>query len=273
MGTISPPAYVGEIDLFHNSKVEDVLVLEASGSPTALTLIQWDTIATPDQLMLINLYSKYGFPTSPAPGRHIVKIDSTLFTGSPHLTGLKGSDRYTVKVRTTGPGSPNTLNDITVTIKGSNAQTFPQLAATLSAAFADVSVSVKANNDLLFTTTAVGAGAFVEVQRLGTLFNPASPLLGFNGFTKPLVGVDTTRDVLELNRNDSNVLFSDRYNYIVRKRRPYINQPQIIPLRGFRTEYFDSGSNSLGSPRQGVWRLLGTNALSGSPATAPSWLP
>ena len=182
------------------------------------------------------------------------------------------ADEETGIIDVTGPGSPNSTTTLSATITGSTARTYPQLASALTSALNNVDVAFVNGNALRFSTTAVGHDAKVEIGRFGTLFNPASPLLGFNGFNKPRIGVSTVREVLELNRTDANVLFSDRYSFVVRGRRPAINQPQILPLRGFRTEYFDSGSNSFGSPAVGVWRILGTNALSGSPATVPSWM-
>ena len=269
MGNVALPSYGNQLDVYHEDKLDDILVLEESGSPTAVTLIVWDDVADTDQRALIKLFNQYSFPATASAGSHTVKIDTQQFVGSPNPTGLGDGGKFSVTVKVTGPGSPNTSILTTAIINGRS--TFPQLAASLSAAFSDVDVTVT-NGALQFSTVAVGANASVEIQRFGTLFNPASPLLGFNGFSRTRVGVGTTRNVLELNRNHANVLFSDRYSFVVRNRRPYINQPQILPLRGFRTEYFDTGSNSFGSPSVGVWRILGTNALSGSPATTPSWL-
>ncbi len=271
MGNVALPSYGNQLDVYHEDKLDDILVLETSGSPTtAVTLIVWDDVADTDQRALLKIFGQYSFPGTPTEGRHTVKIDTQQFVGSPNPTGLKSARNYSVTVSVTGPGSPNTSILTTATISGQ--PTFPRLAASLSAEFLDVNVAVTNTGGLQFSTVATGANSKVEIQPHGTLFNPASSLLGFNGFGRTRVGVTTTRDVLELNRTSANVLFSDRYSFIIRKRRPYLNQPQILPLRGFRTEYFDTGSNSFGSPSVGVWRLLGTNALSGSPATTPSWL-
>ncbi len=264
MGNVALPSYGNEIDVYHENKLNDILILETAGSPTAITLIVWDDVADTDQRALIKLFNQYSFPATDTAGRHTVKIDTQQFVGSPNPTGLASGGKYSVTVKVTGPGSPNTSTLTTATINGQT--TFPQLAASLSAAFSDVNVVVT-NGGLQFSTVAAGSNAKVEIQRFGTLFNPASPLLGFNGFGKPRVGVSTTREVLELNRNRTNVLFSDRYSFVIRKRRPYLNQPSQL-----RTQYFDSGSFPIGSPREGEWRFLGTNALVGSPNVTPPYL-
>ncbi len=269
MGNVALPSYGNQLDVYHEDKLNDILVLEETGSPTAVTLIVWDDVADTDQRSLIRLFSQYSFPAISTEGRHTVKIDTQQFVGSPNPTGLKGNRNYSVTVEVTGSPNTSTLST-TATISGQ--PTFPRLAATLNAEFSNVSVTVTNTGDLQFSTVATGSNSKVEIQRFGTLFNSASPLLGFDGFGRTRVGTSTTREVLELNRNNANVLFSSRYSFVVRKRRPFINQPQILPLRGFRTEYFDTGSNSFGSPSVGVWRLLGTNELSGSPNTTPSWL-
>ncbi len=271
MGNVALPSYGKQLDVYHEQRVDEIIVLDEIGSPTKVTLIVWDDVADTDQRALIQVFGQYGSPVLSS-GRQTVSINTSQFVGSPHPTGLKGRGQYTITVDVTGPGSPNSITSQTATIQGSDAQTFPQLASALTSVLNDVDVAFVNGKSLRFSTTAVGSNAKVEVGRFGTLLNPASPLLGFNGFKKPRIGVSTAREVLELNRTGANVLFSDRYNFVVRGRRPAINQPQVEPLGGFRTEYFDSGSNSFGSPAVGVWRLLGTNALSGSPATVPSWM-
>lgn len=275
MGTLALPSYGTQIDVYHENKLDPVIILEQTGSPVvSLTLIVWEDVATTDQTALTKLFGQYGSPVLSG-GRAVVKIDSRQFVGSPHPTGLKKGP-YTVTIDVTGPGSPNSSTQRTASITGA-AATFPQLAAALNAAFSDVNVTWTGKL-LIFTTTAVGSNAKVTIGRFGTLFNPASPLLGFNGFRKPLIGVSSAREILELNRTDANVIFADRYHFVVRRRRPYVNQVvDETPVAARRTEYFDSGSLGVfGSPSfdlgLGVWRLLGTNVLSGSPDTTPSWL-
>ncbi len=271
MGNVALPSYGKQLDVYHEQRVDEIIVLDEVGSPTKVTLIVWDDVADTDQRALIQVFGQYGSPVL-SPGRQTVKFNTRQFVGSPHPTGLQEGAQYSITVNVTGPGSPNSITSQTTTIQGSNAQTFPQLASALSSALNDVDVAFVSGNSLRFSTTASGSNARVEIDRFGTLLNPASPLIGFNGFHMPRIGVSTAREVLELNRTSANVLFSDRYSFVVRGRRPAINQPQTDPLGGFRTEYFDSGTNSFGSPAVGVWRLLGTNALSGSPATVPTWM-
>ncbi len=266
MGTLALPSYGILIDVYHENKLDEVVLVETSGSPTTLTLIVWEDVSTVDQRALRDVISKYGSPVLSG-GRQDVILDTQLFTGSPHLTGLKGNNQFTVSVDVTGPGSPNSTTTQSVTITGSTARTYPQLASALTAALTDVTVNFVNGSRLRFETTVLGSNARVEIGRFGTLFNPASPFLGFFGFSDPLIGVSTLREVLELNRNISNVPFSSKYSFVNRKRRPYLNVPSQL-----RTEYFDSGSNSFGSPSNGVWRRLGTNELSGSPNVTPPWL-
>jgi len=270
MGTLALPSYGILIDVYHENKLDEVILIETTGSPTTiLTLIVWEDVSTTDQRALIRVFEQYeSSPPSDglSPGRQTVSLKTSQFVGSPHPTGLRGGKQYTVTVDVTGPGSPNSITSQTATIQGSNAQTFPQLASALTSALNDVDV-VFLGNTLRFSTTASGSNAKVEIGRLGTLFNPASPLLGFNGFSKPRVGVSTVREILELNRTGANVLFSDKYSFINRKRRPYLNQPSQL-----RTQYFDSGSSPIGSPLEGEWRFLGTDLPVGSPNVTPPWL-
>ncbi len=277
MGSQPLPSYGNQIDVYHENKIDDIIVLDQVGSPVKVTLIVWEDVADTDQRAMTALFRRYGSPVTSG-GRQTLNINTREFVGSPHPTGLKGSDRYTVPVNVTGPGSPNSVASQTVSISGSDAQTFPQLASALTTALTDVDVLFVNGNALRFSTTALGANAKVEVGRFGTLFNPASPLLGFNGFNTPLVGATTRQEILEVNRTDTNVLFSNKYNFIVRGRHPYINRAFAITTGKVRSEYFDSGSNSFGSPRVGEWRKLpgsgspNTNNPSGSPATSPDWL-
>ncbi len=271
MGSLALPSYGNQLDVYHEDKLDDIIVLDQVGSPVAVTLIVWEDVADTDQRALRDVLSEYGSPVLSG-GRQDVKLDTQLFTGSPHRTGLRGSSQYTVSVDVTGPGSPNSTTTVSGTIAGSAAQTFPRLASALTAVLTDVNVNFVNGNALRFSTTAVGSDAKIEIGRFGTLLNPASPLLGFFGFKKSLVGASTRQEILELNRTDANVLFSDKYSFIIRKRRPFRNVAFEISTGKVRSEYFDTGSNSFGSPSVGVWRLLGTNALSGSPNTSPSWL-
>ena len=263
---ISLPSYGTQIDVYHRDSLNDVLVVSQTGSPTTLQVIVWEDVSTTDQRDLVRLFNYYGFPVTPTPGQQTVLFDTRSFVGSPHPTGLRGNDSYTVTVRVTGPGSPNTSVDTTATITGSSAPTFPQLAAALNSKFTDVDVTWNGNK-LVFATSASGAHARVEILPFGTLLNPASPLKGFNGFGTNRVGASTTLEALQLNTNPANVVFSKIVSLVTRKRRPGNNRPA-----GIVTEYFDSGSASFGSPSVGVWRLLGTNELSGSPLTTPSWV-
>lgn len=266
MGTLVLPSYGLQIDVYHENKLDPVILVETSGSPTTLTLIVWEDVSTVDQRALRDLIGEYGSPVLSG-GRQDVILDRTLFTGSPHLTGLKSSNQFTVSVDVTGPGSPNSTTTLSATITGSTARTYPQLASALTAALTDVTVNFVNGTRLRFTTDVAGSNARIEIGRFGTLFNPASPLRGFFGFSDPLIGVSTLREVFELNRNVSNVLFSEKYSFVNRKRRPYMNQPSQL-----RTQYFDSGSLPIGSPLVGVWRFLGTNILAGSPNVTPPWL-
>jgi hypothetical protein len=266
MGTLALPSYGQQVDVYHENKLDDVLVIASTGSPVvSLTLVVWDDVSTSDQRRLINLFGEYGFPvTTGTSGFQTVKIDTNQLTGSPRSTGLGANKKYNVTVHVTGPGSPNTFTERTATING--AQTFPQLAASLNAQFSDVTVAMR-GSDIRFTTVATGTSAKVEIQKFGTLFNPASDLLGFGGIGRAFVGASSTLEVLQLNRNPANVPFSDTVNLIIRKRRPYQNVPSNI-----RTEYFDSGAASLGSPATGSWRFIDTDQLTGSPNTRPSWM-
>lgn len=257
MGNVTLPAYGTEIDVYHRNIPQDVIVLEKAGSPTSVTLILWDAVSTRDQTDLIALYAQYGAFAVGSPGTsgwHSVKINTSQLTGSPLPSGLVSSNQYTVTALV-----GNT--EQTVSVLGSTAQTLRLLASQLNAGFIDVNVTLDSNNDIRFETVATGSRARVKISSRGTLFTPASSLNGFEGFNAQRLGVSSTKEVLTLNLNDANVKFSDRYNLIVRKRRPYINRPFTSGPTS-RTEWYDTGA---GSPTTGVWRLLGTNVLAGSP--------
>jgi len=264
MGNVTLPAYGTQIDVYHRNKTQDVLVLERAGSPTSVTLIIWDAVSTRDQTDLIALYAQYGAFAVGSPGTsgwHSARINTSQLTGSPLPSGLVSSNQYTV---TALIGK----TEQTVSVLGSTAQTLRSLASQLNARFTGVNVTLDSNNDIRFETVATGSRARVKISSTGTLFTPASSLNGFDGFNTQRLGVSSTKEVLTLNRNNANVKFSDRYNFIVRKRRPYMNRPLITGLLA-RLEWYDTGA---GSPTTGVWRLLGTNELTGSPNTDPDWL-
>lgn len=270
MGTLTLPSYGTQLDINFNNELRNVVVVDREGSPFTSVYVLWDDLNTPDQQKLINVLIQYGSPPigiqptagspivtpTPLAGWHTVRFnDLTLGGGSPFFsvgsplwTGLANdTSQYSVTLIFSGSGSPDTDTTETADIIGSTAQTFPTLASQLSAAFTGITVTVDAQGNLRFQTDSVGVGANVIIQPFGTLFNPASPLLGFDGFFVHRAGVDSRIDVFNLNRNDANVVFKDAFVLSRRGQKPIKSSTNI------NQAYFDGT----------IWRRL----IDGVPVT------
>ncbi len=272
MGTLTLPSYGTQLDIGFNNELRNVVEVDREGSPHTSVYVLWDDLNTPDQQKLIDIIAQYGSPAlgildvgspvggpdpTPVAGWHSVRFNNLTLggpgsplVGSPLWTGLADNTaEYTVTLAFTGSGSPLIFGSpntgtITASIIGSTAQTFPALASQLSAAFTGITVTFVLNEvtdgNLRFQTDSTGVGANVIIQPHGTLFNPASPLLGFDGFFVHRAGVDSRIDIFNLNRNDANVVFKDAFTLARRGQKPIKSSTNI------NQAYFDGT----------IWRRL-----------------
>ena len=243
MGTITLPGYGTQLDIGFNNELRNVVEVDHVGSPHTSVYVLWDDLNTPDQQKLIDIIAQYGSPAlgilevgspigvadpTPIAGWHTVRFNNLTLgglgsplLGSPLWTGLADdTTEYSVTLVFSGSGSPDVDTTATASIVGSTAQTFPALASQLSAALAGITVTVDADGNLRFQTVSTGVGANVIIQPFGTLFNPASPLLGFDGFLVHRAGVDSRIDIFNLNRNEANVVFKDAFVLARRGQKP-----------------------------------------------------
>lgn len=252
MGTLTLPSYGTQLDIGFNNELRNVVEVDREGSPHTSVYVLWDDLNTPDQQKLIDIIAQYGSPAlgildvgsptgadpTPVGGWHTVKFNNLTLggpgsplVGSPLWTGLADDERYSVTLVFSGSGSPDVDTTETATIIGSTAQTFPTLASQLNAAFDGITVTFLLNEvtdgNLRFQTDSTGVGANVIIQPHGTLFNPASSLLGFDGFFVHRAGVDSRIDIFNLNRNDANVVFKDAFTLARRGQKPIKSSTNI----------------------------------------------
>ncbi|KKK78353.1 hypothetical protein LCGC14_2844420 [marine sediment metagenome] len=267
MGTITLPSYGTQLDIGFNNELRNVVVVDREGSPFTSVYVLWDDLNTPDQQKLIEIIAQYGSPPigfldeagspevipTPVAGWHTVRFNNLTFgggspffsVGSPLWTGLADdTSEYSVTLVFSGSGSPDVDTTATASIIGSTAQTFPALASQLTAAFTGITVTFLPNEvtdgNLRFQTDSTGVGANVIIQPHGTLFNPASPLLGFDGFFVHRARVASRIDIFNLNRNDANVVFKDAFVLARRGQKP------IKSTTNINQAYFDGT----------IWRRL-----------------